>query len=223
MKTILVTANDTGVGKTWVSACIAMLLLQKGQSVQVVKPIETGVPSAGPGDVEWIENALRDKGVTSENATFHTLNRFSQPLAPCEAARRDGLALSFDTLVDQLMALPESPWRIIEGAGGISVPLEGGSTPRDWADFARSIHADHVVLVVDDRLGAINQARLLAHYAGARSLVAGWWLNQSSFNTCNEARYTNAVTLAELAFPFWGTQSFGEFTPNWVATEWLPQ
>jgi dethiobiotin synthetase len=70
--------------------------------------------------------------------------------------------------VAQVRRLPAVDCRLIEGAGGLAVPLDEAG--HDWADFARAIRADATLLVVEDRLGAINQGRLLAAYAKSKRL-----------------------------------------------------
>jgi len=222
MPTIFVSANDTGVGKTWVTATIARRLLNAGRAVQIVKPVETGVAPTGAGDVEWVENALLGRVERPAEASFFTLRRYTQPLAPVEAAKRDGQVLDFDELVAALNALPETGWRVVEGAGGLAVPLEEGASPRDWADFALAINADWTVLVVEDRLGAINQARLLAAWAHAHDLTGGWWLNQARRGADPAVSAVNRDTLSELEGPLWAVQSFDTLEPEWIETRWLP-
>ena len=56
------------------------------------------------------------------------------------------------------------------------VPIEHNGC--DWADLARAIDVDWVIAVVDDRLGAINQSRLLAAYLKQRKLDFALWLNE---------------------------------------------
>ncbi len=221
MPTIFISANDTGVGKTWVTAAIALLLLEQGAVVEVIKPVETGISPGGSGDAEWVLEALPSKVALSGRVRSSTLRRFSRPLAPVEAASLDGGRLDFEELAGGCRSKSVSVWRLVEGAGGLSVPLEAGAEPRDWADFAVAIDADYTVLVVEDRLGAINQARLLAHYADAKGLKAGWWLNQVDSDVPGDVRQVNYAMLVELAFPLWGAQDFNVLRPCWQEAPWL--
>ncbi|MFM8904445.1 MAG: hypothetical protein ACKOIB_04240, partial [Verrucomicrobiota bacterium] len=69
-----------------------------------------------------------------------------------------------------------APFRIIEGAGGVAVPL--GADGSDWSDFAAAVRPGLVVIVVPDRLGAISQARTAYAYLRRRWRgAAGVWLN----------------------------------------------
>ncbi|WOO41820.1 dethiobiotin synthase [Rubellicoccus peritrichatus] len=221
MPTIFVSANDTCVGKTWVTATLARMLASRGFEVQVIKAVETGVSDGESGDAAFVLKSLSNDETLSGRVVCRTLMHFTEPLAPVEAALRDGAELCFDALVDSVKALPQVEWRIIEGAGGLGVPLESGKAPRDWADFAEAVAADYAVLVIEDRLGAIHQARMLAHYATARSLNAGWWLNQVSPDVPASVRATNEKTLRELAFPLWGIQEFEKTLPSKVSAAWL--
>ena len=104
------------------------------------------------------------------DVTAFTLASFPMALSPPAAAAKAGVPLSMEALVEKLATLPEADWRICEGAGGIATPLDGQG--RDWADFAVAIRAEAVMIVVADRLGAINQGRL-AHAKGGAPGLAG--------------------------------------------------
>lgn len=156
MATVLVSGSDTGVGKTRVAGWIARTLAATG-TVRVIKPVESGAGEGRPSDAPSAAGSW---------ATSHTLVSLPLPLAPLAAARAAGVTLTLDLLLDRLAAVPPSDHRVIEGAGGIAVPVD--PCGKDWADFAAAVHPDLVILVVEDRLGAINQARLASDYLLAR-------------------------------------------------------
>lgn len=229
MQTVFISANDTGSGKTYVAAALACRCVQRGQRVQYVKAVETGVTAhtaAGQTDAGCVAAFVQRHAAEHCAAlSTHTLQRFSEPMAPVDAARIDGAHLDFDALADAVNALPRdnAHWRIVEGAGGLAVPLETGATPRDWADFAHAIHADATVLVVADRLGSINQARLLAAYAQARNLRnAGLWLNATTDNVPQQIRNSNtsALNTGAAALPLWATHAFNTLWPQEVRAPW---
>lgn len=167
MATVLVSGSDTGVGKTRVAGWIARALAATG-TVRVIKPVESGAGEGRPSDAPTAAGSW---------ATAHTLVSLPLPLAPLAAARAAGVTLTLDLLLDRLAAVPPSDHRVIEGAGGIAVPVDPSG--RDWADFAAAVRPDLVVLVVEDRLGAINQARLASDYLLARfpKGKSAIWLN----------------------------------------------
>ncbi|MFT3869500.1 MAG: dethiobiotin synthase [Nibricoccus sp.] len=161
--TVLISGNDTGVGKTHVLGLVARALAQRGHKIEIVKAVETGVRAREKGDAD------RASAVANHaNATHRTLFRFRQPLAPLAAAKADGSRFTLAALLRALNNTPAVNCRLVEGAGGLAVPID--SKGCDWADFASAIRADITLLVVEDRLGAINQARLLATYAAAKEV-----------------------------------------------------
>ncbi|WP_269522916.1 aminotransferase class I/II-fold pyridoxal phosphate-dependent enzyme [Coraliomargarita parva] len=157
MKTYFVTANDTDVGKTYVMGLLARHFSALGQKVQIVKALECGAS----GDAE---RARQRAGAGS--LTTHTLMQYPQPLAPLASGNAvDGLC-RLETLVSRLAQLPPSDVRLIEGAGGLAVPIDPEGL--DWRDFIDSIEPEGTIVVIDQRLGAINQGRLLEAYLGKR-------------------------------------------------------
>lgn len=279
MQTVFISASDTGSGKTYVTAALACHLLRRGHSVQVVKVVETGVTAATPfaqTDAGFVEVFVRKHAPAHLSAlNTRTLQHFAKPLAPVDAAQAEGYAFSFDTLTAAFSALPQTAdWLLVEGAGGLAVPLEAANNntlphsghthshesnrhsstppdsvqysntasdathlsstdasarhtnapPRDWADFALAIEADATLLVVADRLGAINQARLLAAYAHARQLPqCGLWLNATALDTGSDVRRSNAsaLTANAAALPLWAIHNHGELWPQDINAPWL--
>lgn len=210
MRTILVTGSDTGIGKTRVSAAIARLLWKPDLKVQFVKPVETG---REPGETGDADTAADESGIAT--AETFTLVRLRLPLAPLATAHEDAHPLTdaesglLSSLLGQWTDLPPADLRIVEGAGGIAVPLDRDGS--DWASFAHAIHADRVVLVTPDRLGGINQARLVTAYAKARNLHAGLWLNELQPQP-DDVRLSNREGLFDL--PLWATQRHNEPLPE---------
>ena len=177
MQTIFVSGNDTDAGKTHVLGQVAGTLAARGLAVQIVKFVETGMPrDDSPGDADRALAAAREIARGAGTLAAFRLARYSQPLAPTEAARRDGAVFSVEATAEKLRALPPCDVRLVEGAGGLGVPVDDAGT--DWADFARE-RADATLIVVENRLGAISQARFLAAYCAAKGVPAPhFWLNE---------------------------------------------
>jgi len=200
MHSILITGTDTGIGKTRVAGIIARLLSAQGR-VQVVKPVESGCGAGRPAD------APLAAGTWAQPFTPFALPK---PMAPLAAAADAGIEISLAQLVAALRALPECDWRVLETAGGIAVPIDPCGS--DWADFARALKVDHIVCVVDDRLGAINQARMVARYCQSKGLLAanvGLWLNAAHANPDPAIAASNRVGIADCGLPLWGESGFG--------------
>lgn len=206
MRVIFVTGSDTGIGKTYVTAAIVRLLARTDLRTQIVKPVETGRGENAPGDAATAASLSQRKDITAFTPTL-----FSKPLAPLAAAAADGESLTMDRLLQQWAKLPPADLRIVEGAGGIAVPIDPGGM--DWADFAATISADRVVLVVPDRLGAINQARLTAAYAHNRALRAGIWLNEQESQP-EEIRHSNRAGITLSNLELWATQRINSLKPE---------
>lgn len=177
MQTIFVSGNDTDAGKTHVLGQVAGTLAARGLAVQIVKFVETGMPrDDSPGDADRALAAAREIARGAGTLAAFRLARYSQPLAPTEAARRDGAVFSVEATAEKLRVLPPCDVRLVEGAGGLGVPVDDAGT--DWADFARE-RADATLIVVENRLGAISQARFLAAYCAAKGVPEPhFWLNE---------------------------------------------
>ena len=129
---ILITAHDTEVGKTRATAGLARALTDAGQSVQIVKAVQSGVPCGMPGDADWALSTVTNSAL----ASARTLFSFEAPLAPIQSAEAESKVLSFPMVMDALKRLPEDcDFQLIEGAGGIAVPLDRSG--QDYADLAR--------------------------------------------------------------------------------------
>jgi 8-amino-7-oxononanoate synthase len=203
MRTILVTGSDTGVGKTQAVASLARLLAgRSGDRIQIVKAVETGAAGAAEGDAA---RALRLAGDLQIDA--HTLASFPRALAPAAAAALAGVEISLEILAERAQALPRCDWRLFEGAGGIASPIDDDG--RDWADFAVEVGASAVVIVVADRIGAINQGRLAFGRAVQAGLRAGVWLNAVS-PADPEVAESNRSGLQRSGVPIWGELGFRE-------------
>lgn len=207
MKTILITGHDLDIGKTWVTRFIAKKLIEGREFVQVVKPVETGIDiGSSLGDVSRILENL-----STEFLSGFTLNSFKAPLAPLAAADLEGERLSIKKIVKNINALPATDWRLIETAGGLAVPLD--ESGKDGRDLALELKVDFIVLVIHNRLGAINQARLLEAYTPISSTKVGFWLNDLS---ARDGRLTesNLSGLKALKSTLWAHHGFGEAEPD---------
>ncbi|GLW06301.1 ATP-dependent dethiobiotin synthetase BioD [Microtetraspora sp. NBRC 13810] len=181
----MVSGTDTGVGKTVVSAAVAALAVERGASVAVVKPAQTGVGPGEPGDLDEV---IRLAGVRS---TFE-LARFPDPLSPAAAARTSGLPpVSLAEAAVRVAELAESHRLVIvEGAGGLLVRFdEDGAT---LADLARRLGAP-VLVVARAALGTLNHTALTLEALAARGLdlagvvIGSWPADPDLAERCNVA------------------------------------
>jgi dethiobiotin synthetase len=203
MTALLVTGTDTGVGKTLVTAAIAAALGARGLRVAVAKPVETGCLLVE--GVRYPEDAatLAAAAATPEPLEVVCPYRFADPLAPMLAAARAATTIDVAVLVRALATrAARADVCLIEGAGGVLVPLTSTAT---YADLARALDAP-VLLIVGSRLGAINHALLSLEALAARGLrVVGYVLNRIAPDG-DPAVETNAALLRSLT----ATRCLGE-------------
>ncbi len=156
-----VTGTDTGVGKTEIAAAIASLHAARGVSVHPRKPAESGCRPNSHGEQLFPEDAstLQKASRTTDSLGEICPYRFPQPLSPERAAELSGSRLTLEMLVEAC-TLPEGEQEehllLVEGAGGFFSPIAEGALN---ADLARAL-ALPVILVAEDRLGAVNQTLL---------------------------------------------------------------
>jgi dethiobiotin synthetase len=187
---LFITGTDTGVGKTYVGCLVATALRARGKRVAVLKPVETGVEEA-PEDALRLRAAAADPAPLDEVCPY----RLRAPLAPSVAAPLEGVAID----VERLIALARrraaaADVLLVEGAGGLLVPVVGRTT---FADLAARLGLP-LLLVAANRLGTVNHCALTARVAAAAGLrVVGFVLSHPSATTDPSAA-TNAETIAEL-------------------------
>jgi dethiobiotin synthetase len=174
--TVLVTGTDTGVGKTYVSCGLLRAARASGLRVAARKPAETGCEPGPDGALRPADAvALRAAAGDGEPLDAVCAVRLAEPLAPAVAAQRAGVAIDVPALVTACARrAAEVDLLLVEGAGGLLVPLAGRTS---YADLARALDA-RLVVVVGARLGAINHALLTFAVAAAHGVpVAGYVVN----------------------------------------------
>lgn len=171
-----VTGTDTDIGKTQVSCALLAAFHRRGLEVGVYKPAETGCEEVD-GRLRGADAVrLRDAAGAQQPLDSVTAALYAEPAAPLAAAENAGDVLDLARLVRGYRRVAEKYETVlVEGAGGLLVPLAPGAT---HADLARELGLP-VVCVVGSRLGCINHALLTLDALAARGLpVAGWILNE---------------------------------------------
>jgi dethiobiotin synthetase len=172
---LFITGTDTGVGKTLVACGLAAVLRDLGCRVGVMKPAETGCEEKEgklfPQDAFYLKQA---SGCEEPLETICPY-RFRDPLAPSVAAARQEIAIDVSFLAETYREISSNhDVTIVEGAGGLLVPLLSHYT---YADLARFLKLP-VVVVAANRLGAINHLLLTLEHASCRGLrVIGYVWN----------------------------------------------
>lgn len=171
MRLLVVTGTDTGIGKTVVTAAVAVGQLSLGRSVAVLKPAQTGTGPDEDGDLAEVRRLAGEISV-------HEGVRLPDPLAPDTAARVSGLTLP--SLADQQQLVEDAARdhdvTIVEGSGGLLVRLGDGFT---LSDVISPYDAEWVV-VARAGLGTLNHTELTVDAlrdrgATVRGVVIGSW------------------------------------------------
>lgn len=205
-RSLLVTGTDTGIGKTTLASAIAAAIRRRGRDVGVIKPVETGCQPDLDG-VLVPADALQLRWAAERDDPLDRVcpYRLRAALAPSVAARREGVKLDLAELADRVRTtIAGCELALVEGAGGLLVPLTDSAT---FADLARVCDL-RLLVVVGNRLGAINHARLTLDWARAAGLeIAGYVVNTLQPEP-DLATETNIAVLRELCGPSLGVFPF---------------
>ncbi|MCS7031219.1 MAG: dethiobiotin synthase [Gloeomargarita sp. SKYG116] len=188
---LLVSASDTGCGKTIVTAALALAL----GNVGVMKLVQAGV-----GDREYYQQVLHPDQTPAELNPLY----FAAPLAPPLAAQLEGKTVDLTWAWQQLTQLRQRyPHVLVEGAGGLGSPVTWEWTVADVAAQWRL----PTLVVVPVRLGAIGQA--VAQVALARQTgvpLVGLVLNEREPLTPQQRQDWAPVGLIQrlTGTPVWG-------------------
>ena len=192
---LFITGTDTGVGKTVIAGAIAQWFARRGLRVAVCKPVATGCQR-------------RREGLVSEDAEFLAAcadarfpldlicpQRYTEPLAPAVAAQRAEQPLDWsiiDSAIQQMCR--ESDVIIVEGVGGIMVPMDDQHTV---------LHVAHwlglpTVIVARPALGTINHTLLTAGALRAANVdIAGVVINRYPAESADTAEETNPAAIEQ--------------------------
>ena len=178
---LFVTGTDTGVGKTVVACALAAWCRHQGLDVGVMKPVATGgIPMREGGRARWVsQDAIRLVRAAGVADPWSLVNPvcFREPVAPWTAARLARTTIRLGRLLEAFRALcVRHEFVIVEGVGGLLVPLNARATV---ADLARRFMLP-VLLVSRPGLGTLNHTLLsLAGVRGAHLVLAGVVVNRT--------------------------------------------
>ena len=216
-QSFFITGTDTNVGKTTITAALILALQQQGNSVGVLKPVETGV------DIENREHSDTDRlrRLLSPPLSFDSvcLYAFPQPLSPLAAARQTGTTIDLSRIRSHIHELTQRySFLLIEGAGGIFTPLTPQHTIRDLVTLLKV----PCLIVGRTNLGGVNHCLLtmeVLQQAGIR--LCGIVLNESGSKNQTAITRQQQESTVELIREWSSVPVFGpiEFT-QMVETNW---
>ena len=174
---VLITGTDTGVGKTFITYNLARGLLKRGYKVKCFKPVETYVRDI-PEDGSLLAKA------TGQSIDEVVPVRFSLPLAPYAAEIEEGKSFSLEDLRRHYEKLKsDAGILLVEGAGGIAVPIKKNYT---YGNLAKDWNLK-VFIVARAGLGTLNHTFLTWYYAKNLGLeIVGIVLNGATGEDVSE-------------------------------------
>ncbi|MEP6928272.1 MAG: dethiobiotin synthase [Ginsengibacter sp.] len=170
MKPIFITGTGTGVGKTLVGAIVAEAL-----QADYWKPVQAGFEKGT--DSEWVEQMISNKNTVVHPEVY----KFKMAASPHIAAKAEQKKI---VLKDIINHLPKTKRQlIIEGAGGLMVPLNKNEFVVELMEKLKS----RVIIVSKNELGSINHSLLTAAVLKKEKIdVAGWIFNEEYLNYEND-------------------------------------
>lgn len=187
-KPIFVTGIGTGVGKTIASAVIVESL-----HADYWKPVQSG-------DLDNTDTDCVRSLVSNKKTVFHTeAYRLTQPFSPHKSAALDNIAIDLNTI-----ELPQTNNRlIIEGAGGLMVPLNENDL---IIDLIKKFDAQ-VILVSQNYLGSINHTLMSIEILKSQGLVLKNLIVCGERNESSEEVIARWANLEIINIPFFNNLS----------------
>lgn len=169
MEDLFILGTDTGVGKSVLSLCLMRYLTARGCAPRYLKPVQTGCasPDDEGSDARFIYDHV--DGLKREECGESVIFCFREAKAPLFAARDEGRQVDFAFLVREIGRRRGNRGPLlIEGAGGVFVPLAEG---RMMIDLVEKTGA-RPVIAARAGLGTINHTLLTIAALRSRRIAA---------------------------------------------------
>ncbi len=192
----LVSGIDTEIGKSIATGMLARALAARGGNVATQKLVQTGSHGVSP-DIEVHRRLMQTGPLAEDDAGLTCSEVFEFPASPHLAAELEHRVVDIGR-VDRITAMLAERYDhvLLEGAGGLMVPLTRGLSTLDFAVARRY----PVVLVTSGRLGSLNHTLLsLEAVKNHGAQLAGMIFNRGDAADPVIERDTREWLLAELA------------------------
>jgi dethiobiotin synthetase len=199
MVSYFVTSTGTDIGKTYVTAGILRAARRSGKAASAVKPLLTGYSADNPLNSDSaILLAAMGKSVSRQNIETISPWRFAAPLSPDMAAAREGRRVDFALLTKFCqVAIGAAPGTLlIEGVGGVAVPLDETNLVSDWISALRI----PAILVAGTYLGTISHTINAVDFLAFRGITLAAIVLSESENPATSLEET-AATLRRFVKP----------------------
>jgi len=218
IKGVFITGTDTGVGKTYVATGIAKALRSAGLDAGVMKPAETGCGSRAGKLIPRDAEALIRAAAVRDSLSLVNPYRFRSPVAPSVASAIERKPIDPEKILKAFKMLSQRHrFMVVEGAGGIMVPLAEGYL---FLDLAEAIGLP-AVIVARPGLGTINHTLLTIEALRGRGLtIAGIVINDGQGERKGLAETTSPAVIEGISgVPIIATighrsRAFGDLVKN---------
>ncbi len=183
---VFITATDTGVGKTYISKLLVSYLKDRSIDVDYLKPIETGVEDI-PEDANLVASVLNKPW---QECVLYT---FKKPMSPYACIMDESRDIDIDFILNEIKTREKNKILIVEGAGGVSVPIKVGI---DYAFMIKELKAVPVV-VSRASLGTLNHSFLTYFYLKAKNIMPNS-IVLNGFDYKEPSQYYNEKILKEM-------------------------
>ena len=191
-KRIFVTATNTDIGKTYTTLKLLKEYASRGLRVGAIKPVETGVVEGVYPDGDLLLKTLRELNPAFLNLNVEDIVPISYELAAAPYVASRGEAFDFALVNEKIEMLEEfCDVIIIEGAGGLYVPVDGTFMIIDLISYFNATP----LLVTHCSLGCVNDTLLslqsLKNKGFAPIFAFNCRADDESFSTISEPFFLN--------------------------------
>jgi dethiobiotin synthetase len=152
MSAYFITSTGTDIGKTFTTCALLHGAQNSGRAARAIKPLITGWKDGAANDTQALIEAANIGQTVAEVSPL----RFAAPLSPHRAAVMDNASIDTHALEQkchqEIMATPRDALLLIEGAGGVMVPI---APPYGMLDLMAALRVP-AILVVGSYLGTIS-------------------------------------------------------------------
>jgi dethiobiotin synthetase len=198
MAAVFVTGSGTDIGKTYITAALIRHLKSAGKPIDACKPIVSGFdPNNLNGSDPAVLLSALGRPATLDEVSRISPWRFTRPLSPDLAAAAEGHTINFNAVVAFSRQAAAQPGTVlIEGVGGVMVPLDQTHTVLDWMSALRI----PALVIVGSYLGTISHTLTALHVLAQRNLdIAGVVVSESL--TPGASLEDTVATIARFAAP----------------------
>lgn len=166
MKPIFVSGIGTGVGKTIVAAILTEIL-----EANYWKPIQAGYENGTDSDL--VKSLVSNSRTVIHSETY----KFETAVSPHIAASNENQRVDLNRILGEFQRLNSERPLVIEGAGGLLVPLN----EREFViDLVKQLDAV-LILVSRNYLGSINHSLMTANTCRSYGIVPGGWVFNDNY------------------------------------------